>query len=97
MAFSLTIDVPEPFRTALARGALRESADAEATTPAALFGRGLIRMALGGQRNAGRGPTLKSVCLIWATRVDWNWRSWCCKSGATQTRPVVWPRKSPRE
>ncbi len=53
MAFPLTIDVPEPFRTTLATGALRESADAEAATPEALFGRGLIRMALGGQRNIG--------------------------------------------
>ncbi len=48
----MPVPVPEPFRSALAGGDLRAAADAEATTPEALYGRGLVRAWSGRDREA---------------------------------------------
>ncbi len=52
MPFPLTIDVPEPFRSALEANREREACDSDAHSPAALFGRGLARAATGRHADA---------------------------------------------
>lgn len=45
-------EIPEPFATSLASGSLRDVCDEDARTPEALYGRALVRVALGQDRGA---------------------------------------------
>lgn len=65
----LTVDVPEPFGSALARGTPLDVCDHEAPTDEALFGRGLARREVGREADARQdflkaSATLRDACQV---------------------------------
>ena len=75
MAAALTVDVPEPFRSALAQSTFAQVCDLPVDTPLARFGRGLARAALGRHVDARDDfqaalPALGDACRVELALVD---------------------------
>jgi hypothetical protein len=70
----MIVGVPEPFRSALSGGLPASVCDAEASTPEALYGRGVARIQVGRAKDARLDIEAALPALGDAARIEIAWR-----------------------